>query len=173
MGHQTRREKVQTFGVWIAFSSITLCQNQWRHHTVAAILRLSRHHCTLKFGPIFNCCIKETLRKFYRSLNSILRIEGRSDDMVMLRLLEAHCLPILAYGIEVVTVADRDDKRHMRVAYNAIYRKMFGYSYRESVTLLQHTLGRKTWEEYVEERKTSFTARLLKCPRHSTVYAFI
>ena len=93
--------------------------------------------------------------------------------MVMLRLLEAHCLPILAYGIEVVTVADRDDKRHMRVAYNAIYRKMFGYSYRESVTLLQHTLGRKTWEEYVEERKTSFTARLLKCPRHSTVYAFI
>ena len=91
----------------------------------------------------------------------------------MLRLLEAHCLPVLACGIEVVTVADRNDKRHMGVAYNAVYRKMFGFSYRESVTLLQHTLGRKTWEEYVEERKTSFTARLLKCPRHSTVYAFI
>ena len=40
--------------------------------------------------------------KFYRALNSIIQIEGRSDDMVMLRLLEAHCIPILAYAIEIV-----------------------------------------------------------------------
>lgn len=128
---------------------------------------------TLKSGPTFSCCVIETLGKFYRALNTILRIDGRSDDMVVLRLLEAHCLPILTYGIEILHVTDSDDKRHMRVAYNSIYRKMFGYSYRESVTLLQHSLGRKTWEEYVEERVGSFNTRLHRCPRHSTVFAFI
>ena len=128
---------------------------------------------TLTAGPVFGCCVKETLRKFYRALNSILRIEGRSDDMVMLRLLETYCLPILTYGIEILNVSNRDDKRHMRVAYNAIYRKMFGYSYRESVTLLQHALGRKTWEEYTEERKNSFIKRLHRCPRESIVFVFI
>lgn len=68
---------------------------------------------TLKSGPTFGCCVKETIAKFYKALNTILRIDGRSDDMVMLRLLEAHCLPILSYGVEVLHVTDRDDRRHM------------------------------------------------------------
>ena len=66
---------------------------------------------TLVSGVSFGCCIKETIGKFYRALNSILRVEGRSDEMVMLRLLEAHCIPILSYAIEVVHVRDRDDRR--------------------------------------------------------------
>ena len=52
--------------------------------------------------------MKETLTKFYKALNAILRIEGASDEMVMLTLLEAHCIPILSYGIEVLHVSDRD-----------------------------------------------------------------
>ena len=127
---------------------------------------------TLKQGVHFGCCVRETLRKFYRSLNSIIRIEGRSDDMVMLRLLEAHCLPILSYAIEIIHVSDRDDCRQMCVAYNAIYRKLFGYSYRESVTLLQHTLGRPTWEEFVEKRKTGFAHRCRLCSNDTVVRIF-
>ena len=127
---------------------------------------------TLRSGATFGCCVKEKLSKFYKSLNAIIRIEGRSDDMVMLRLLEAHCLPILSYGIEIIHVIDRDDRRQMRVAYNAIYRKLFGYSYRESVTLLQHTLGRHTWEEFVDSRKSSFLRRCKQCPPDALVNAF-
>ena len=42
-----------------------------------------------------------TLGKFYRSLNSIIRVEGRPDDMVMLRLLESHSLyPFLHMGLK-------------------------------------------------------------------------
>ena len=126
----------------------------------------------LKSGPVFSCSMKETLGKFYRSLNAINRIEGRSDDMVMLRLLEAHCLPILTYAIEVVHVIDRDDRRQLRVAYNAIYRKLFGYSYRESVTLLQHSLGRLTWEEFCKQRILSFSVRRRRSPPGSLVNAF-
>ena len=91
----------------------------------------------LKSGKCFNCSMKDVLASFYCSLNSILRIKGRSDDIVMLRLLETHCLPILTYGIELIHVTDRDDRRQLRVAYNAIFRKMFGYSYSQSVTQLQ------------------------------------
>ena len=71
----------------------------------------------------------------------------------MLRLLEAHCLPILTYGVEIIHVTNRDDRRQLRVAYNSIFRCLFQYSYNESVTALQHALSRPTWEELLEKRK--------------------
>ena len=114
----------------------------------------------LKSGLNFDCCIQETIAKYYRALNAILRVEGRSNDIIMLRLLEAHCIPILTYGIEVLHVRDRDERRKLRVAYNAAYRKIFAYSYRESVTELQHCLNRQTWEELTEKRQSVFRARL-------------
>ena len=117
-------------------------------------------------GKCFNCCAKESIASFYRSLNSILRIEGRSDDMVMLRLLETHSLPILTYGIEVLHVTNRDDRRQLRVAYNSIYRKMFGFSYTQSVTALQHALQRPTWEELIKKRNDNFVRR---CDLSSTI----
>ena len=126
---------------------------QWEH-------RWKYLGVTLQSGNKYQCCVEETLAKFYRSMNSILRIDGRADDMVTLRLMEAHCLPILTYGIEIIDIANRDEKRQLRVAYNAIYRKLFGYSYRESVTNLQRCLNRPTWEELTERRRLNF---LRKC----------
>ena len=110
----------------------------------------------LKSGPVFGCCVQETVSKFYRALNAILRINGKSDDMVMLRLLEAHCVPILTYAIEIVHIRDADEKRKLRVAYNSVFRKIFAYTYRESVTDLQHQLGRFTWEELIAHRQAKF-----------------
>ena len=127
---------------------------------------------TLVSGRSFGCCIKETTSKFYKALNSILRIEGRADDMVMLRLLEAHCVPILTYACEVIIVNNQNEKRQLRVCYNAVFRKMFGYSYRESVTLLQHSLGRPTWEELIEKRESDLKRRINLCPQNSLVRAF-
>ena len=75
----------------------------------------------VKSGNKFSCCIKEKLCSFYRALNALIRIDGRPDELVMLRLLEAHCLPILTYGVEIIHVANRDDRRQLRVAYNAIF----------------------------------------------------
>ena len=58
---------------------------------------------------------------------NFIRIEGKSNEMVMLQLLEAHCVSILTYAIEVIHVVDRDERRRLRVAYNSIYRKVFEY----------------------------------------------
>ena len=77
-------------------------------------------------------------KSFYRSLNSILRVDGRSDDMVLLRLIEAHCIPILTFSIEMTDVADRNERCSLRVAYNLVFRKIFGYRYFESVTNPKH-----------------------------------
>ena len=79
--------------------------------------------------------------------------------MVLLQLIETNCVPILTYGVEVIEVANRDERRSLRVAYNAVFRKIFGYRYFESVTNLQHSLGRLTWEELTENRQNGFLRR--------------
>ena len=79
--------------------------------------------------------------------------------MILLQLIDTHCVPILTYAIEVTEVANGDERRSMRVAYNSLFRKLFGYRYFESVTNLQHSLGRPTWEELVERRQLGFLRR--------------
>ena len=74
----------------------------------------------------------------------------------------------LTYAIEIVHVADRDEES-LRVAYNAIFRKIFSYKHFESVTALQHRLKRKTWEEVVSNCQTQFVKRAKACDRHSCV----
>ena len=78
----------------------------------------------------------------------------------MLQLLETHCLSILTYAIDVIHVANRDERRRLRVAYNSLFRKLFDYRPWESVTDLQHALFRPTWEELVEKRRNKFHERI-------------
>ena len=82
----------------------------------------------------------------------------------MLALLESQCVSILSYAVEVITVADRDERRRLRVAYNSIFRKLFGYRNWESVTELQHALNRPTWEELIERRVSKFLQTVAECP---------
>ena len=115
---------------------------------------------TLRSNKCFDCSISERIKKFYRSSNAILRIEGRSNDAVMLQLIESHCVPILTYAIEVVHVSNRDERRQLRVAYNSVYRKIFHYRWTESVSALQSFLRRPTWEQLIEKRRQSFVNRV-------------
>ena len=108
---------------------------------------------TVRSNQSFDCYIDDKVKSFYRSANAILRIEGRSLGLVMLQFLEAHCLSILTYAIEVITVADQDECRRLRVAYNSIFRKVFDNRDWESVTELQHALNR---EELVDRRNAKF-----------------
>ena len=108
------------------------------------------------------------MKKFYRCTNSIFRIEGMSNDMVMFRLIETHCVPLLSYAIEIVNVLNRDERRQLRVAYNSVFRKIFNYRWSQSVTALQGFLQRPTWEQLVEKRRSGFVNRLLSS-NHDTL----
>ena len=88
---------------------------------------------TLIQGPRFGCCVDETLKKFYRAANAVLRVDGHSDDIIMLNLLETHCVSVLSYVIEVVDIVDRRQRSKMRVAYKSIFRKLFGYGWCDRV----------------------------------------
>ena len=126
----------------------------------------------LKSGPRFGCSVSDRVKRFYRALNTILRVEGRADNKVLLRLLEAHCVPVLTYAIEMTQVADRDEWRSLRVAYNSVFRKIYGYRLRDSVTNLQHDLGRPTWEELIKKRSDSFLRRARRWDKESLIRAF-
>ena len=119
---------------------------------------------TLKSGKTFNCSVKERIRKFYCCANSIFRIDGHSNDTIMLHLVETHCIPLLTYAIEIIEVKDRDERRQLRVAYNSVFRKIFGYRWSESVSSLQAFLNRPTWEQLVEKRRSNFVARAVDHP---------
>ena len=108
----------------------------------------------------FNCSVDEKLKSFYKCLNAILRIEGRSNELVMLRLLESHCVSILTYGIEVIQVSNQEEIRRLRVAYNTVFRKIFYYKWNESVRELQGFLNRPTWEELMQKRLDNFIRKL-------------
>ena len=112
------------------------------------------------------------MKKFFKCANAILRVDGRSDEMVTLRLLESHSVPILSYGIEVLHIADPLYKNKLRVAYNSIFRRIFGYRTFESVRELQSMLDRPTWEELVEKRKEKFSLRKSLCDSSSLIHLF-
>ena len=65
-------------------------------------------------------------KKFYRCTNSIFRIDRHSNNMVMLRLVEPHCVPILSYTIEFRNISNRDELRQLHVAYNSLWNAPLG-----------------------------------------------
>ena len=124
----------------------------------------------LRSGKSFDCSIMDRVKKFYRCVNAISRIEGHSNDMVMLRLMESHCIPLLTYAIEVVKVNNADERRQLRVAYNAVFRKIFRYRWSQSVTALQNFLGKPTWEQLIEKRRSAFVNRINSASSNSLAF---
>ena len=51
-------------------------------------------------------------------------------------------------------------RRQLRVAYNSMFRSIFGFHFHESVSDLQAQLERPTWEALVEKRCESFMRAL-------------
>ena len=123
-------------------------------------------------GKHFGCSATARIKKFYRCANGIFRVEGRSDDETMLRLVESHCIPILTYSMEIAHFADQREKSKIRAAYNSLFRKIFGYRTFESVTDLQLSLGHPTWEMLLEDMKVGFFERLSQCKADSPVHIF-
>ena len=76
---------------------------------------------SLRSSKRFDCSVLEKVKKIYKCANAIFRIDGYSNDLVMLHLVETHCVPLLTYAIEVIDVLNCDEKRQLRVAYNSLF----------------------------------------------------
>ena len=97
-----------------------------------------------KRSKFFDCSVNERIKKFYCSANAIFRIDGKPNDTVLLNLVEAHCVPVLTYALEIVSMSNRDERRQLLVAYNSLFRKIFQYRWSERVSALQAFLARPT-----------------------------
>ena len=161
----------KTKNLYFGKRSATLCKTLLDGKEIEWVDEWTYLGVSLKSGKTFGCSVSERVKKFYRCSNSIFRIDGHSDDLVMLRLIETHCVPLLTYAVEIVHVVNRDERRQLRVAYNSLFRKIFSYRWSDSVTALQHFLSRPTWEELVENRKHGFVERLKTCPSDSLPFA--
>ena len=128
---------------------------------------------TLKSAKSFDCSVKERLKKFYRCANAILRIDGKPNDMVMLQLVETHCVPLITYACEIILISNRDDRRQLRVAYNSLFRRIFFYRWSESVSALQAFLDRPTWEQLIEQRRGNFLNRVRQAGPNSLSSRFL
>jgi hypothetical protein len=114
----------------------------------------------VRSGKKFDCSVIDKISKFYKCANAIFRVDGRCDDMILLRLVEAHCVSVITYAIEIVDIGSDPAKNKLRVAYNSVFRRIFGYRQYESVRTLQSALFRPTWEELVEKRVSSFRKKI-------------
>ena len=121
-------------------------------------------------GAKFGCCIADKIRKFYKASKHIFRNESKSNDFMILRLVETHYIPILAYRIEVLVVSDQDTRRQLRVAYNSVFRRIFNYRQWQSVRELQSLLSRFNWEELVEYRTSKFLNRIRIDPQLNAIF---
>ena len=65
-------------------------------------------------GTKFICSATETITKFYKSANSIFRVDGVCNDILLLGLIDSHCIPILSYGIEVIHIIDASERSYRR-----------------------------------------------------------
>ena len=87
---------------------------------------------TVVSAKVFKVDFKQTRRKFFTAVNTILNKCTFTSDIVKLKLLESHCMPILLYAVESTNL-NADQKRELNSWWNSVYRKVFGYHKWESV----------------------------------------
>src|ERR1700690_652683 len=107
----------------------------------------------------FTIDYKETRRKFFVSVNTVLSKCKFTSDIVKLELLESQCLPIMLYSIESLNLSFVHVKE-INCWWNSVYRKIFRYNKWESVKETICLLGRLDVLHIVTMRRLKFIKRI-------------
>ena len=113
----------------------------------------------LRSAKFFLVDLSNVRRKFFASLNSIMSKCRFTSDLVKLKLLESHCLPILLYAVESLNLPF-SQITEMNSWWNSIYRKIFNYQKWESVKLLIYMLGRLDLHHIINFKTLKFTVKI-------------
>ena len=71
-------------------------------------------------------------RKIFAACNSILSKTREIDELTRLSLIESSCLPILTYAISALNLSEAQ-VNDLNIAWNSVYRNIFGFHRWESV----------------------------------------
>src|SRR3989442_12674064 len=110
-------------------------------------------------GKSFQIDLANTRRKFFVSVNRILSKCNLTSDMVKLKLLESHCLPILLYAVESLNLP-KSQITELNSWWNSIYRKIFNYHKWESVRHLICMLGRLDLHHIINLKTIKFIIKM-------------
>lgn len=95
------------------------------------------------------------LRKFYASVNAIIARSKFVNEDVKLRLFESFSLPLMTYGLNVVSLSCSQLNK-LNSAWNNVYRKIFCMKPWESVKELQILCGRLDLKHLIDLSKMRF-----------------
>ena len=114
---------------------------------------------TLSKAKYFLVDLSKIRAKFYSTVYSILSKCNTTSEMVKLKLLESHCLPILLYAVESLNLPCFQIKE-LNACWNSVYRKIFKYQRWESVKTLICTSGRLDLHRIINQKSLSFIINL-------------
>ena len=110
-------------------------------------------------GKRFSVDLLYVPRNFFASVNTVLSNCKFVSDMVKLELLEKHCLPLLMYCVESLSLSVNQIK-DLNIFWNSVYRKIFNYNRWESVKLLISLLGRLDMKHLIHLKSVLFLRKL-------------
>jgi len=110
----------------------------------------------------FNVDLKESRRKFFMTLNSLLSKTKFACDLVKLKLLESYCLTFLTYGTES-GILDNKQLQTINSWWNSAFRKIFGYFKWESVRSLICCLQKLNIIHTENLRRLLFAKNIVSC----------
>ena len=110
-------------------------------------------------GKSFLCSCDEELSSFYRSVNSVLNVQGKPSDDIMMRILYTVCVPTLLYACEAKDPRPGDLTR-LNTAVNKAIRKIFGFSYWQGVREMRSLFEYESVTEIFAKRRSNFLQRL-------------
>jgi hypothetical protein len=114
------------------------------------------------------CCQRRSL---FSAVNCILRRSHFTSDMVKLFLCEVHCLPIIMYSLESLSLLNAQ-LRDLNSWWNSVYRQIFSYNKWESVSELIFMLDRLDLVTLYRVRKAKFISSIHYSPNSVLRYFY-
>jgi hypothetical protein len=89
----------------------------------------------------FKCNLQNNRQKFFKATNAIFgKIGTRAPLSLSLSLIDTFCIPVLLYGLEVLSLA-KSDKSTLEFAYSTVFYKLFQVKDKENIKLCQYYSG--------------------------------
>ena len=114
---------------------------------------------TVLAGPNFSTSHLKPLINFRSSANTVLNVNRRPSEQILLKMLYATCVPHLTYASDVIRYSV-NQMHSMNVALNDCLRRVFTYNRWESVRYLRISFGYPSLTEIYEKRSLTFLQQL-------------
>ena len=106
-------------------------------------------------GKTFSTSHLKPLIRFRSAANTVLNIQRKPSEIVLMKLLYSSCVPTMTYACEAVGYTTKQINS-LNVALNNCIRRIFSYNRWESVRYLGLSMGYPSYTDILNRRHTNF-----------------